>query len=325
MIKDKSNFWQTRIFWTKTQPGECGIRCIAANHLGNCVALKAKILFSKARVAPIVFRGWQTNPRINSYFPAIFRLFFTLLLAIAFFWSPNVLASPLVDRLAQFPDWQGKPPVALAQGDLEYPDWMAGTWTVTSTLADMVAPLAPELVTPGFEGNRQYLDRPMSFSVRFQPQIPKRSHRSTFPISEPVADSQPIVADRAFNGTNIARSYLGDKAVLSVQVDPDDPNRQITALRGDRQLVSIVSGRSSETPETDRFVATEFLNQVFRSSSQIYFNQVESSTAYHQISPTKIKAEQVTAIYLSPQDPNYFKVGDRPIALYRYRLLLSKQ
>ncbi|MGB3240377.1 MAG: DUF6816 family protein [Geitlerinemataceae cyanobacterium] len=267
----------------------------------------------------------QTDPRINRNVPGIFSICISLLVAIVILWSPRVLASPLVERLEQFPDWQSKPPVSRVQGDLEYPDWMAGTWTVTSTLTDMVAPLAPQLVTPGFEGNRQYLDRPMSFSVRFQPQISRSRYRSTFPLPEPVVDSQPVVADRQFNGTNIARSYLGDKAILSVQVDPDDPNRQITALRGDRQLISIVSGRSSETPETDRFVATELLNQVFRSSSQIYFNQVESTTAYHQLSPSQIEAEQVTAIYLSSQDPNYFKAGDRPVALYRYRLILESE
>lgn len=310
---------------TKTQPGEYGIRWSAAKHLGNCLALIAKILCSNVP-------SWQTYSFASTLalitclnsLGLCMRFLIGWLLALSLLWSPGVLASPLVDRLAQFPDWQNKPPVAAAQGDLVYPDWMAGTWTVTSTLDEMVAPLAPALVTPGFEGNRQYLDQPMSFSVRFQPQLPKRSHRSTFPIAEPISDSPPIVADRGFNGTNIARSYLGDKALLSVQVDPDDPNRQITALRGDRQLVSIVSGRSSETPDTDRFVATEFLNQVFRSASQIYFNQVESTTAYHQISATQIDAEQVTAIYLSPQDPNYFKAGDRPVALYHYRLQLSK-
>ncbi|HIK32004.1 MAG TPA: hypothetical protein IGS17_00930 [Oscillatoriales cyanobacterium M59_W2019_021] len=246
-------------------------------------------------------------------------------------WSPAAFASSLVERMAQFPNWDGKPPVEAARGDLAYPEWMAGTWTVTSTLVEMSAPLAPEVVTPGFEGNRQYLDRPMSFEVRFGPPASPPRVRSTFPIAQPVAESPPIVADRAFNGLNIARSYLGD-AVVSVQVDPDDPNRQITALRGDRQLISIVSGRHRETPDPDRFVATELFNQVFRSSSQIYFNQAESTTAYRRVSPTEIEAEQMTAIYLSPQDPNYFKASDtprsslreRPVALYRYRLQLSQ-
>ena len=34
-------------------------------------------------------------------------------------------------------------------------------------------------------------------------------------------------------------------------------------------------------------------------------------------------ADQITAIYLSPQDPDYFKAKDKPVALYRYQLAFS--
>ena len=36
----------------------------------------------------------------------------------------------------------------------------------------------------------------------------------------------------------------------------------------------------------------------------------------------KVEADQVTAIYLSPKDPDYFTAGGHPVALYRYRLEL---
>ncbi|WP_373872753.1 DUF6816 family protein [Microseira wollei] len=52
--------------------------------------------------------------------------------------------------------------------DLIYPDWMVGTWKVTSTLVDLADPLAPNIVTPGFESNRRYLNQPITFQVRFQ-------------------------------------------------------------------------------------------------------------------------------------------------------------
>ena len=39
---------------------------------------------------------------------------------------------------------------------------------------------------------------------------------------------------------------------------------------------------------------------------------------------SKIEAEQITAIYLSPQDPDYFTAAGRPVALYRYELILDK-
>jgi hypothetical protein len=131
-----------------------------------------------------------------------------------------------------------------------------------------------------------------------------------------------VVADRAFNGLSLARAYLGDRTVKAVKVDPDSPNRQITILQGDRQLISIVTDRATELKE-NRYVTTEIFGQQFRGTGvRPYFNQVESTTAYCYTPDTtaKIIADQVTAVYLSPQDPDYFKAGDRPVALYRYRL-----
>jgi hypothetical protein len=61
--------------------------------------------------------------------------------------------------------------------------------------------------------------------------------------------------------------------------------------------------------------------QVFRGTPHLYFNTVETTTAYRRLH-SSIEANQVTAIYLSPQDPDYFKAVDRPVALYRYRLQL---
>ena len=55
--------------------------------------------------------------------------------------------------------------------------------------------------------------------------------------------------------------------------------------------------------------------------NQIYLNEVETTTAY-ELKQTGIEANQVTAIYLYPQDPNYFQANSRPVALYRYQLEL---
>lgn len=245
------------------------------------------------------------------------------------FWSgaTTAHAGALADRVAAFPEWQGKPPVQAAVGDLVYPDWFAGDWEVSSTLVDLAAPLAPEIVSPGFESNRQYLQQPIHFSVRFAADS-SQGGRSLLPTPQPATQSD-IVADRAFNGLNIAKAYLGDRAVLAVKVDPNNPNRQITRLQGDRQLVSIVAERATETPDPDRFITTEVFQQQFRNNSQLYFNQVETTTAYQHVLTTQpsepaIIADQITAVYLSPQDPDYFKasrLGEaRPVALYRYRL-----
>lgn len=235
-----------------------------------------------------------------------------LCVVIALFLGGNEAgAGQLAERLANFPDWD-KPAVQVATGDLAYPDWMAGTWNVKSTLIDAVAPLAPDIVSPGFESNRQNLQQPVSFQVRFG--------------KEKLFKSSTIVADRAFNGLSLAKAYLGN-TVIAVKVDPKSPNRQITLLKGDRQLVSLISGRTTETPGDHQFITTEVFQQFFRAAqSRPYFNEVESTTAYRYFPQSEpvIAADQVTAVYLSPQDPDYFAAASRPVALYRYRLEFTR-
>jgi hypothetical protein len=244
------------------------------------------------------------------------KVIWSFCLAVLFLLlSGQAHAGELAQHLAQFPQWEKLTSPTAATGDLTYPDWMAGDWMVTSTLVDLAAPLAPDIITPGFEGNRQYLNQPVQFQVRFVTEKhlkPLRNQDSAL----------PIVADRAFNGLSLARAYLGDRAVVAVKVDPDSPNRQITLLRNDRQLVSIVTRRATETTYDDKFITCEVFQQFFKGGTRPYFNSVESTTAYQKLltSNPVIVADQVTAVYLSPQDPKYFAAGSRPVALYRYRL-----
>ncbi|MGI2901803.1 DUF6816 family protein [Tolypothrix sp. VBCCA 56010] len=229
------------------------------------------------------------------------------------------LADPKGQRLANFPRWEKITTVRSPEGDLIYPDWMAGNWQLKSTLIDLAAPLAPDIITPGFEGNRGQLNQPVSFPVRF---IKQQLPISGLKLIPRIDNKLPVViADRAFNSLNLARTYLGDR-VLSVKVDPKSPNRQITLLKGNLQLVSIVTARATETTPDNKFITTEVFQQLFKGGSNPYFNSVESTTAYRKLSTSNpvIEADQVTAVYLSPQDPDYFKAGSHPVALYRYRL-----
>lgn len=241
------------------------------------------------------------------------------LIALFLLSSGNATAGPLAERLANFPQWQKIKLVSPAFGDLVYPDWMEGDWLVKSTLMDLVAPLAPNIVTPGFEGNRQYLNQSTDFQVRF---VQEKKLFSSSKIIPHRNSQSKVVADRAFNSLNLARAYLSDSTVLSVKVDPDSPNRQITFLRSDRQLVSIVTGRITETTLDGKFIATEAFQQLFKGGGRPYFNFVESTTAYQQLQTSNpdVEADQVTSVYLSPLDPDYFAAGSRPVALYRYRL-----
>jgi hypothetical protein len=229
-------------------------------------------------------------------------------LLIALLWAAPAWAETLGDRLAAYPDWHSKPSTQPSKGDLAYPKWMEGQWLLRTTQVDQVAPLAPEIVTPGFESNRQFLDRDIDFAIRF------------------VVRKGIVVSDRAFNGLSIAKAYLGDQA-LAVKVDPQNPNRQLTLLKGDRQLESTISDRAVEQPDGEHFLTSEVFQQVFRTpTGSPYLNQVETTTAYrHQTDSPEIVADQVTAIYLSPSDPKYFQAGDVPVAIYRYRLAFLPQ
>jgi hypothetical protein len=244
-----------------------------------------------------------------------------LICLILFGFNSTAIAASLSTRLEQFPQWTNKPTVKLAKGDLEYPEWMAGTWNVTSTLTEQIAPLSPQIVTPGFADNEKYLQQAIAFQVRFGTEY------ATSPsgILSAFKSKQPMVADRAFNGKKIAEAYLGDDNVYKVKVDPDNPNQQITFLKGERKLISKVTGRGREIPGDDQFIATEVTQQLFRSPERLYLNEVETTSSYSLLDAEHISAEQITAIYLSPQDPDYFAAGDRPVALYRYHLDLISE
>jgi hypothetical protein len=252
----------------------------------------------------------------------LYRIILILLTSILF--TQNAIALPLENRIQQYPQWDSKPPTKIAKGDLYYPDWMAGTWKAESILKEQIAPLAPEVITPGFNDNQQYIEQPVTFLVRFETKDFQPQKSVFFPQLNNNKQNF-AVADRVFNGTNIAAAYLGTNNVLKVKVDPENVNRQLTLLQGDRKLISIVIKRATETPTQNRFITTEVTKQLFESPARFYLNEVETTSDYQLIALGNIQAQQFTAIYLSPQDPDYFKAINRPVAIYRYQLNLKKE
>ena len=77
----------------------------------------------------------------------------------------SALAESLPDRWEAYPQWSNLPTLEQRKGEIHYPEWFAGTWGVTSTLTEQLAPLAPDIVSPGFAKNAVYLDQPIKFSV----------------------------------------------------------------------------------------------------------------------------------------------------------------
>ncbi len=267
-------------------------------------------------------------------------------------------ATSLTDRLNTYPDWHSKPELNPNFEEVAYPAWMSGTWTCESTLIDMVAPVQ-KVKTPGFEGNRKYLNEPVQFDVRFGATKTKPTRKFGMPTIMNFSSSaqEKVVVDRVFNALSIARAYLGDGVVESVKINPNLPNEQLTTLKDGLQLLSVTTGHQSEQPDPNSFITSELFQQIFRSSDQPFLNQVETTTKYSYLgasdvtlsnsnanssaslnanSNTKVDpvednrneiptivADQYTAIYLSPQEPNYFDAIDTPVALYRYQLKLT--
>jgi hypothetical protein len=246
------------------------------------------------------------------------RWLMAIFLVLGSLWfAPDAMATNLPQRIAEFPHWSLATDL-IRTGDLTYPDWFAGEWTVTSILREQVAPLAPEVVTPGFERNKVSIDRPYRFQVRFG-----SATNTVAPGITVVADKSTVItSDRTFNGEQIANAYLGANAVKSIQTINQPQIVQITQLQNGTELRSTVSGYLSESIGADSFATTEIDQQVFQGKTT-YLNTVETTTYYHLVSQHHIAAEQVTAIYLSPQDPDYFKALQSPVALYRYILELK--
>jgi hypothetical protein len=217
-----------------------------------------------------------------------------LLLTVWLLCSGEALALPLSDRFQSFPNWEKLP----------------------LTLVDLAAPLAPDIVSPGFESNQAMVDQPVTCVVRF---VEAPTFLGGF--FPRVLSQGDIVADRALNGLNLAQAYLGEAAVKAVKVAPNNPNRQITLLAQGQQIESTVTARTTESSQDDRFITAERFQQVFRGTAVPYLNEVETTTDYWNLSD-HIEADQVTAVYLSPQDPDFLSALGQPIALYRYRLSL---
>jgi hypothetical protein len=231
-------------------------------------------------------------------------------------FAPDAMATSLPQRIAKFPQWSLATDL-LREGDLTYPDWFAGEWTATSILREQVAPLAPDVVTPGFERNRVNIDRPYIFQVRFG-----SATNTVAPGITVAADNSVVItSDRTFNGEQIANSYLGANAVKSIQTINQPHIVQVIQLHNGTELRSTVTGYLGESIGVDSFATTEIDQQIFQGKTT-YLNTVETTTSYHLIDRHHITAEQVTAIYLSPQDPDYFRALQHPVALYRYTLKL---
>ncbi|WP_308255739.1 DUF6816 family protein [Geminocystis sp. GBBB08] len=233
-----------------------------------------------------------------------------------------VNSETLDQRITQYPHWNHQLSLPTPTKELIFPSWFEGRWNVTSTLKEQIAPLSPKFKTPGFDINTEYIDKDIDFQVQFIPTIITPKNNNFIPTI--INQKEVIIPDRYFNGFSIAKAYLGDENVENVLINKHNSTEQITKFRGDNQLVSTVIGRQQETVSEQDFISSEITRQFFRRPNSIYLNLVETTTKYHLVNENYIQGKQVTAIYLSPKDPDYFLALNKPVALYYYNLNLHK-
>ncbi|WP_237741220.1 DUF6816 family protein [Geminocystis herdmanii] len=235
----------------------------------------------------------------------------------------SVNASILDQRISQYPQWDHKLSLPKPRQELIFPDWFEGIWDVTSTLKEQIAPLSPQFKTPSFDSNEIYVDKKINFLVKFIPTILIPKNNNFVPTI--INKNQVIIPDRAFNGLSIAQAYLGEKNVKQVIVNKFNSTEQKTVFQKDNELISTVIGRKQETVSPNDFITSEITRQFFRRPNSVYLNLVETTTKYHLINENKIEGEQITAVYLSTEDPDYFLAIEQPVALYYYTLNLVKK
>mmetsp|Transcript_71927 Transcript_71927/g.227168 ORF Transcript_71927/g.227168 Transcript_71927/m.227168 type:complete len:194 (-) Transcript_71927:22-603(-) len=143
-----------------------------------------------------------------------------------------------------------------------------------------------------------------------------------------------VVADRTFNITEQANAFLAYDAVRSVEYDPvKNPTRVAVVYatpRRDQQGEDLrkaelfINNREAQPAEEgNTFACSELYRQLVQSSGYGNVFDYEAIWEFRLVGDGRVEARQRVAAFLQPQDPAYFDVGSKAVALYDYSLKLT--
>ncbi|KAG7671449.1 hypothetical protein NADE_000913 [Nannochloris sp. 'desiccata'] len=227
-----------------------------------------------------------------------------------------------------------------------YPRWLFGQWNVTSTFTSVATPLK-KYVPEGFlqQANAPSEDGGVgstyNYALRFYSTLPDTfSNNARFMLGLGYPEDA-IIADKAFNTKQTSDAFLGyTGAVASVEFDPRDaPLRQTVELSRlgpdmvplpPRRIELYVNALKSEQPggvEGDGkiFVTSELARQVLVAVRDVQVTDYEVINEYRLIAPGKIEGRQRSLLYLTPQDPNYFRAGNKAVTMYDYAFTMTRE
>jgi hypothetical protein len=227
-----------------------------------------------------------------------------------------------------------------------YPRWLFGQWNVTSTFTRVATPLR-KYVPEGFlqQANAPSKDGGVGstykYALRFYSTLPDtflNNARFMLGLGYP---EDAIIADKAFNTKQTSDAFLGyPGAVASVEFDPrDSPLRQTVELSRlgpdmvpllPRRIELYVNALKSEQPggkegDGNVFVTSELARQVLIAVRDVQVTDYEVINEYRLVGQGKIEGRQRSLLYLQPQDPNYFRAGNKAVAVYDYVFTMSRE
>jgi len=212
-----------------------------------------------------------------------------------------------------------------------YPDFMEGTWKVTSKFNGYIFPstkidktrLLQDFEVPGFQ---------------------KCSIAAICDIGKEVAEYEMKIdskgyEDRQSTLTSQVNAFLGYPAVATVIYDPSrNPNRiSIDFIeyktRNAERIELFCNARESETIKEEQvFVCSEYIRQVtFGGSADVgVARQVVGNYAHFWTwkktaqDNDKLTGNVLTAAYLDPQDSLFFDEPSKPVAIYSHVLTANR-
>lgn len=210
------------------------------------------------------------------------------------------------------------------------PAWLEGCWRVAPVLTSVEFPAGRNFVTSRVPGvtkasiveaadiGRSIPSEPIEQLMRFVRRGPGRGD---------------VQADRALNVGSSMDALLGKGTVRRVEYDPEKNARRLSVLfqtprRGGGapdQATDLRSaelflnyGRGWEVGE-DEFWAEQLWRQVSQAKRQGAVGDYDVVERFVR-SPTGVELayERYISAFLQPQDPRYFDVGDRAVAIYAF-------
>ena len=213
-----------------------------------------------------------------------------------------------------------------------YPEWMKGTWHVTSSFRGYIFPsekipketLIQDFDIPGFQ----------KCSIAATCDVGKENVPWTINVNEQGLEERRVTLESQVDG------YLGYKAVSEVLYDPKtNPNRlsidfvDYKTVNAER-IELFCNARESESFIRDDgaciFVCSEYIRQVTFGGGSIVGvpRQVGGNYAHfwtwRLLDENNLAGNLLTACYLDPQDRLFFDEPAKPVAIYSHNLNAKK-